>query len=134
MTRTQEGKQDIRNFLVWSMGDEELTMTLAHAQSGKLSFHSCCCLVGMATIKCAGHAPRGIVVRDPTYDVMGEPHYLLAKQLPGARVAEKAYRNLGDTSDGQRLRILIPILLAEIRRRDRVKKANGVQALELVMA
>jgi hypothetical protein len=46
----KQQKSDIRVFLR-QMGDEELAILLAHAQSGRLAFTSCCCLIGGATIK-----------------------------------------------------------------------------------
>jgi len=128
MREMQKHKQAIRTFLKLSMGDEELAMTLAHAQSGRLAFYSCCCLIGMATIREAAHAPRPELLSP----IFSESHYNLARTLAGALEAEAAFRSI--VSDGKRRRVLIPILRAEIKRRDLEKKAQEVVAQELVVA
>ncbi len=45
----KETKQIIRDFMKTNYSDERLAMLLAHAQSGKLAFNSCCCFVGVST-------------------------------------------------------------------------------------
>ena len=59
------------------------------------------------------------------------PHYREATYLCGAMSAEKAYGDIvqqfqgtRETIDKSRRRILIPMILAEMRRRDRLKLAQ----------
>jgi hypothetical protein len=128
----REAKQGVRTFLREHYTDERLAMLLAHAQDGKLSYVSCCCFVGIVT---ANHA-----LRDITQD-MGD-HYDEAKKLPGAEKAELAYLELWNSkaypeanrrscavSDEIRRRTLIPIVKAEIRRRERLAAAKTQQEL-----
>ena len=120
-------KQDIRDYLI-HYSDEKLTALLAHAQDGKLAFYSCCCLIGSAT---ADHAlrPRTIYWRNTA---KLEPHYAQAQELPGSEEAEWAYGKglLAATRvwseaerDSLRRRRLIPILKAELRRRQRFRQS-----------
>jgi hypothetical protein len=113
----KENKQIIRNFLREHYTDEKLVMLLAHAQSGKLSFHSCCCFIGIPT---ADHALQG-------KNVIGyESHYKISEMLSGAGRAEEAYARLDypiATDEERRRRRLISIVKAEIRRRDRLAQS-----------
>lgn len=134
---TKQQKSSIRTFLRL-MGDEELAITLAHAQSGRLCFNSCCCLIGLATIRQADHAPLGrttIPVTNAEGKVVHQTqltaHYWSARDLKGALAAEVAFRELvaeprsaalAEENDALRRRFLIPIVRAEIRRRDNEKQ------------
>ena len=111
-------KRAIRIFLRTAYTDERLTWMLAHAHSGKLSYQSCCCVVGAVT---ADHALMG---RISARQIAKSPHYAAARMFMGAREAEWAFYKLGFirrpwrfSSDEFRRRRLIPMLLAEIRRR-----------------
>lgn len=111
-------KRAIRIFLRTAYTNERLTWLLAHARSGKLSYQSCCCLVGLPT---ADHALAG---KMSSHQILKSGHYWIGKALLGAREAEWAYYRLGlirrralDTSDETRRRRLIPMVLAEIERR-----------------
>lgn len=121
----KQNKQIIRQFMQAHYSDERLAMLLAHAQSGRLSFWSCCCFIGVAT---ADHALQGS--RDTPGYLVGQ-HLNAARLLPGGEEAEEAFMALsGDpwnndhpqTDDVARRR-LIPIIKAEIRRRDRERQA-----------
>jgi hypothetical protein len=119
-------KAKIREFLV-HYSDERLCALLAHAQSGKLAYYSCCCFIGACN---SDHALRGLV------DHPSAGHYIKAKGLPGASVAEMAFyrlplnqllplneEGLGIAScsrkyDPARRARLIPILKAELKRRE----------------
>lgn len=117
--RLKECKRAIRKFLATAYSDERLAWLLAHARSGRLSYRSCCCLIGVAT---ADHplqeksAPEQFV----------HSHYTLAKTFLGAREAELAFYYLGHigrwwvtaSADTQRRRRLIPMIKAEMRRRE----------------
>jgi len=112
-------KRAVRSFLRTAYTDERLVWLLTHARRGKLSYRSCCCLVGVAT---ADHPLRGKV---PTGE-LEHSHYGLAKTFLGAHEADLAYYYLGhigrpgvlSSPDRLRRRRLIPIVRAELRRRE----------------
>lgn len=127
----KEVRQHIRAFMQAHYTDERLTWLLAHARAGKLAYNSCCCFIGVAT---ADHALQGVnllssmlSLESPKVDTT---HLHLAKRLPGAQQAENAYSQLGSYDsrlgglvcygDDQRRRILIPMILAEMRRRSKL--------------
>jgi len=116
-------KRAIRIFLRTAYTDERLTWMLAHARSGKLSYQSCCCLVGAVT---ADHALMGKI---SARQIAKSRHYAAARMFMGAREAEWAFYKLGLirrpwrlSSDEFRRRRVIPMLLAELRRRTRAKR------------
>jgi len=128
----REKKRAIRQYLRSAYSDERLTWLLAHARSGKLMYQSCCCLIGAAT---ADHTLQGKAdVNQPE-----AAHYHLAKKFIGAREAEQAYWELGYrgqprsllSNDEVRRHRLIPMILAEMRRRARAK-AIGVRGDEIL--
>lgn len=116
--RLKQCKRAIRVFLRTAYTDERLVWLLGHAKSGRLSYNSCCCLVGVAT---ANHTLEG---RVPARE-LPRSHYALAKLLLGASEAEYAYLELGligarrsGSVDDARRRRLIPMIKAELRRRE----------------
>jgi len=112
-------KRAIRQFLQTAYTDERLAWLLAHARNGKLAYRSCCCFVGVVT------APHALQAEIKIFESV-HPHYLSAKALAGAPQAERAYCALGyiDNSafsvsrDDLRRRRLIPMIRAEMRRRE----------------
>lgn len=129
-------KQAIRAFLrteVWT--EEKLCALLAHAED-KLSYWSCCCLIGCAN---ADHALQ------PNRDCAGyigahAAHLQEARRLPLASVAEIAFCALSDLrdddgmlrvdeSDAQRRRIVRPIIRAELKRRALVGEPTELVAV-----
>lgn len=121
-------KRAIRQFLRTAYTDERLAWLLAHARSGKLTYQSCCCLIGAAT---ADHPLQSKTdVNQP-----GAEHYHLARRFVGARDAEQAYWELGycgvsravQSNDEVRRRRLIPMILSEMRQRARAR-VNSEQA------
>ena len=114
-------KAVIRTFMREHYTDAKLTELLTHAREGKLAFFSCCCFIGIAT---ADHELRPHAILP--IDVRGIHHYARAKELPGAREAEQAYAYLGMgghrplAQDQHRIKLLIPMIKAEIRRRNRI--------------
>ncbi len=122
----KEKRAAIRNFLrtpVWT--DEKLCALLAHAESGRLIYTSCCCLIGVAT---ADHALGSL---DEHPGNVG--HYQRARLLPYAVRAEAAYHYLALYNDASRRRILRPIIRAELKRRELVRIKSEYQG-ELVNA
>jgi len=91
---------------------------LAHARAGKLAFNSCCCFIGCFT------ADHPLQAWSNNFDV----HYHYARKLPGALGAEQAFLEIGRNDDELRRRRIIPILRAELRRRE---LANREMALQL---
>lgn len=136
----KEAKGHIRAFMQAHYTDERLAQLLAHAQEGKLRFASCCCFIGIVT---ADHALRSTLL-----DVQ-ENHYDAAFRLPAAEMAESAFRMLWRSStdctevshrserDAVRGRILIPMVRAEMRRRDHgviAERAAAGSAQEIAAA
>lgn len=117
----KRNKQVLRQFMREHYTDERLAMLLAHAQSGRLAFHSCCCFIGVVT---ADHALQG------AFPSANANHLALARTLPKAYEAEEAFLNLSPDDfvgdDERRRRRLISIIKAEIRRRDRERQGNAV--------
>lgn len=118
-TRMQELKKPIREFMQKHYTDERLAQLLAHAQDGKLSYWSCCCFIGVAT---ADHA-----LMDGDVHHWDQSHYSVATELSGARKAELNYCLIGShligpmvtgARDAYRIKILIPMIRAEMKRRD----------------
>jgi len=103
--------ENIVKFLETAYSDEKLAALLAHAQDGKLGFYSCCCLVGTAT------AMHALVAAPKDRNVTGDEHLSIARQLPYAYAAESEFSHLGKT-DVERRKLLIPLILAEIERRE----------------
>lgn len=110
----RERKNAIRGFMREHYTDERLAQLLAHAQDGKLTFWSCCCFIGIVT---ADHRLCGSLMQR----ILADPdHYLVARRLNGAYGAEKAFAALPHDKLS-RIRLLIPIIRAEMRRRDRMR-------------
>jgi hypothetical protein len=109
--------ENISRFLKGNYSDEQLAALLAHAESGRLSYNSCCCLVG---IPLATHALRS----EHEYDFDGEAHLERGRELPWAKEAEFEFALLGP--DRTRRRILMSLVLAEMERRKRKKSGDLV--------
>lgn len=130
MTDQQKRKQDIRAFMRAHYTDERLAQLLAHAEDGKLSYNSCCCFIGVCTADHPLHT-------DSDFSG-GAPHFYIAQALDGAREAELAFAALPNASistesdlDARhdiRRRILIPMIRAEMWRRERLKQAEAQPA------
>lgn len=108
----KNAKQILYRWMRNQYTDERLAMLLDHARSGQLQYTSCCCFIGIVT---ADHFPlrRGLSTDDGAI-----PHYFRAHEIRGAKRAELAFWRLApNRQDDQRRRILIPMILAEIRRR-----------------
>jgi hypothetical protein len=127
--------QIIANFLKppgegGAYADENLAALLAHAEEGRLSFVSCCCLTGIPT---ADHALVGKQI--PVGDHFEEA----LRVLPNAGEANAAFALFfddptptGEGWDAQRRAKLIPLIKAEFERRARLRAE--VEAAELVTA
>lgn len=118
-------RRHIRAFMREHYTDEHLAALLAHMRDGKFSFYSCCCFIGIPT---ADHALRSET------EYRGVPHYVEAKRLRGAALVEIALAEIGSNAvihaeDDNDLicRFLLPIVRAEMRRRDRERAALPVK-------
>lgn len=133
--RLRYGKRAIRQYLRTAYTDERLAWLLAHARGGKLTYQSCCCLIGVAT---ADHALQ----TQTDVNLAASGHYHLARKFAGAREAEQAYWELGYrgearsvlSNDELRRRRLIPMILSEMRQREqaRAKRSQPVERVETV--
>ncbi len=121
----RENKRIIRGFMAAQYTDARLVQLLDHCRAGKFAFTSCCCFVGVVT---ADHALRG---EEGGY--AHENHYDIAIELPDAASAEGATYMLGANgnwpgNDGLRMRRLIPMVKAEIRRRMAASKPTVTES------
>lgn len=120
----KEAKGHVRDFLQKQYSDENLVKLLDHCRAGKFQFASCCCFVGIVT------ADHELMSEENYYHSCG--HYLKAQHLVGALDGERGARVLGFTKeeirskqpmgygDNQlRTRLLIPLAMAEIKRRQK---------------
>lgn len=106
-------EQIVSGYMTKYYTDERLSWLLAHAESGALSFWSCCCFIGIPS---SDHALRGEIEGfkgqiGTHYDTMRRGY-----MWDEAGIAERAYRSLGDT-DAERRAKLIPLIRAEMERR-----------------
>lgn len=123
-------EQLVSDFMQKYYTDEKLAALLAHAEDGKLSFDSCCCFIGMATVD---HAPqeRGVYYIGEAGE---DDHYDRAERLPGAIEAEAAFLDLaGEYEEGREEYLdaacraaLIPLIQAEFERRERERSKSSI--------
>ena len=120
MNTHKQNKQAIREFMQDHYTDERLAMLLAHAQDGKLAYGSCCCFIGIPTVDHPAlvghgfpitlHAAKARLQWPLTAPAAEFAFFQLAPGLESHHVA----------SDAKRRRILIPMIRAEMRRRERL--------------
>lgn len=121
----RENKQSIRSFMQNHYTDSRLAELLCHARDGKLRYYSCCCFIGIAT---ADHALRPM---QSALSPPAMPHYREAKRLVAAPRAERAFFDISGSGDLKRRSLIIPMVRAEIRRRDLLKaKAHAETEVE----
>src|SRR5579864_3836572 len=139
--------KNIRRFLAHpgNISDPQLAALYAHCQDGKLSFLCCCCFIGSAT---ADHPLKS--GQDFGWLVPGA-HYRVAKALPYAAEAEAEYYDLGgprflfwiirpkidhpkypQLHEMRRRKRVLPIIHAEIMRRERMRAAFKPEFIEMV--
>ena len=109
--------ENIVKFLQTAYSDEKLAALLAHASDGKLGYGSCCCLVGIPTSNHAlQEAPGMFRLEDRGVDVS---HYLSLERSTLMDSAETEFRNF--KNDAERREILIPLILEEQARREKMR-------------
>ena len=124
----------LQEFMKMHYSDERLAMLLAHAESGRLSFCSCCCFIGVVT---ADHPLRTYYSIDDYFPSSerermdyDDTHYKAARLLPLAVAAEFAFMRLGMgdeddedkyNTDANRRAALIPLIREEMQRRERLR-------------
>lgn len=113
--------------------DERLAMLLAHAQDGKLSYYSCCCLRGVPS---ADHALKGTFVGSVAVTAPTEHRSYLETETPTHRPADLAFHALSKVKgtaeeyrlgDLERCAKLIPLIEAEMRRRALKSQAREME-------
>lgn len=118
--------EHIRMYLAFNYSDEQLAALLAHAESGKLSMWSCCCLVGGA------NAPHPLQAANPAGEcisvIPGYRHLYEARRLPFADDAEMEFMCLGP-SDQLRCESVQPIIREEMERREKARASIAEPAL-----
>jgi hypothetical protein len=87
MTYTQQCKGPMRLWLK-KYSDERLAALLAHAQSGRLHFQSCCCFIGSI------NATHPLRIKFEGDNWFSHPHLKLARQDEIGQRAELAFKEL----------------------------------------
>lgn len=137
MTRQEFKKYKgiVRNYLQTAYSDKNLAQILDHARAGKLAYYSCCCFAGIPT---ADHASgelyetftMGHSVSDGnsiSYDITAScAYYYLGR--------DKYHDLYSRENDPLRRRTIIPMILAEIRRRERLKQTVAVEEVAVGQA
>jgi hypothetical protein len=111
--------ENIRNFLAANYSDERLAALLAHTESGRLSYYSCCCLVGIPT---ATHALLGAGAYAPNCE---DSHVWTGRSLPFGQEAELEFMRLGE-HDATRRALLLPLIREEITRRETERQMQAM--------
>lgn len=118
----------LTNFMREHYTDERLCWLLEHALSGKLAFYSCCCFIGITS---SDHALRGKVSGCLDFIEHGAHYFRARDLLYGAVEAEEAFLRLAKTDEEKRAK-LIPLVEAEIARREAVKAIEPIAELVAV--
>ena len=115
MTEPKTGA--IEEYLRVAYDDEHLAMLQAHAESGKLAYYSCCCLIGIPTVD---HTLRGEAIGPRE---IGGHYPRPGFKTPLEAEAETQFKRLG--GDHKRRTRLLSLIYAEQRRReiDRLDRA-----------
>jgi hypothetical protein len=119
-------KQPVRDFLRNYYTDARLAELLAHLQDGKFNYSSCCCFIGCAT---SDHELQTIDRMNMSFHGTWGDHLNEARRLSGADSAECAVLCMGNGDDkprgnARRSRILIPMVRAEMKRRERTRQQS----------
>jgi hypothetical protein len=108
--------ENIVKFLQTAYSDEKLAALLAHAQDGKLAFCSCCCFIGVAD---SIHALQGHGLRADVFE--NHPQRKAFRSTIVGKAAEFEFHGIGQ-NDAERRERLIPLILAEMERRELLRK------------
>lgn len=121
---------NIVNFMRLHYSDENLAALLAHAEDGKLAYDSCCCFIGIPT---ANHALKGERTSANGWSpgmwpdgTQANHHLIVRHQWEFGDEAESEFWALGHT-DTERRNNLIPLIRAEILRREALKEPVSPQ-------
>ena len=120
----KEAKRVVRAYLRSAYTDRYLVLALDYARAGKLEYYSCCCFAGIPNAMHEGGKLRNDLERTWTH------HVLNCQEELDASNAYCCLRLDGPstrTEDPARRRILIPMILAEIRRRTRSREPEPCQ-------
>lgn len=122
----KKNKGILRDFMRLQYSDERLVMLLDHARSGALSFRSCCCFIGIVTTDLK--VLHSLMCGDYGCE-RWKTNLRSARALPGASQAEGAFKLLS-WHDERRSLLLIPIILAELKRRNSIQATTERSADE----
>jgi hypothetical protein len=122
----REIKAVIREFMRRAYTDERLAMLLAHAQEGRLRHDSCCCLASLPFVK---HTLISGWCRNPPECAQDE-QYEVGVSYAFNRLIDFSRTGDDDTDNAARRRILIPMIRAEMQRRDRARAAKQLGVIE----
>ncbi len=123
----------LKSFMQNHYSDEKLAGLLAHAQDGKLIYAACCCFVGCATVNHPLRFTDNISLYGEVPEHVYEEtvrHLTEARELEGAIEAEATFFSLG-WEDSERRSKLIPLILEEMNRREKLR-GGPVPVEELV--
>lgn len=134
-------EQILTDFMQRHYSDEQLAALLAHAEDGKLAFNSCCCFIGFPTRDHVGFAEDEQRIEGESYERLHEWHHCIAREtLAEAKAAEFAFSGLseiaeiGPRADAERREKLIPLIRAEMERRDRGRSKSSSTELTCIEA
>lgn len=130
----KEAKSIVRNYLRSTYTDRDLVRALDHARELRLAYDSCCCFAGIPGAGAELHGARGANFPPRMFKPCSAFYFRTHREE--SDLASDAYFYLapfGGGDDANRRRILIPMILAEMRRRMRAI-AERAQQPETCMA
>jgi len=107
-------EQILTDYMRRHYSDEALAHLLAHAEDGRLAFHSCTCFIGVPPAVAASSALHGECVMWGCRALFASE---ARRDIPEADAAEDAFFDLGQY-DHDRRNNLIPLIKAEMARRE----------------
>lgn len=120
----RKNKGIIRDFMRAQYSDDRLVQLLDHARAGLLAYASCCCFAAIPT---ADHALKGRMP-DADWNILAHSSHLGAGwKLQNATKADWAFMYLSPNRDEGRRNRLIPMILAEIKRRRLMVKPEALE-------
>ena len=116
-------KQIIRKFMADNYDNGHLTQLLDHLRAGRFQYYSCCCFIGLLNADHEGGELRSSCKLND----LAATHYSSALRRYGNE-ADSAMHSMGRPFDcgdeALRRARLTPMVLAEIRRRQRMTHSN----------
>ena len=122
--RFKEAKSVVRRYLREVYTDRDLVRALDHARAGKLAYNSCCCFAGCPGAGERLHGDRNTMSGSEFFGPCSSFDFRAFRN--DSQLASDAYCDLVsvDAGDPERRRILIPMILSEIRRRTLINRVS----------